>query len=282
MGLLSRLWVAMRTQDIDDADTDDSLVLIINEDGVDKLHHTFPDTSQSDQDQGLPNLYQVDVGGKNIRSENLTNSSIRMAIRGSDLWHPQLVLVWGEESPGGPVIPLGLEVDIEKGISTELDDGNTSFPLRRIGALGNDTKLKQIMIALTTAKGEETGTDNQVEIELSFAGQPKWVHNFGDLESKEAGLGFFPEFQFDGGPEPTRNTLESVSLRITGDDAWSPGSFFVFALEETYFPGAGSRRPAAILPLVQIPRWEVGPLSTDPTEGSETVSLPLVPIQVFA
>src|SRR5215213_5521606 len=192
MGLLSRLWVAMDTQNIEDADTDDSLVLIINDDGVDKLHHTFPDTSQSDQDKGKPNLYQVDVEGRNIRSENLTNSSIRMAIRGSDLWHPQLVLLWGEESPGGPVIPLGLEVDIEKGISTDLDDGNTSFPLRRIGTLSNDTKLKQVMCALTTAKGDHTGTDNQVEIELSFGGQTKWVHRFGDLKSKEAGLGFFP------------------------------------------------------------------------------------------
>ena len=281
MGLLSRLWVAMRTQNIKDADTDDSLVLIINEDGIDKLHYTFPDTSQSDQDKGRANLYLVDVEGKDIQSENLTDSSMRMAIRGSDLWHPQLVLVWGEESPGGPVIPLGLEVDIEKGISTDLDL-NTSFPLRRIGALSNDTKLKQVVCALTTAKGNDAGTDNQVEIELSFAGQPKWTHNFGGLERKEAGLGFFPEFEFEEGPEPTRNTLQSVSLKINGDDAWSPGSFFLFALEDAFFPGVGSRRPRRIMPLVQIPRWELGPLSKDPSEGSESVSLPLVPIPVFA
>jgi len=39
MGILSRVWVAMRTQNIEDAGTEDSLVLIINDDGLDKLHH---------------------------------------------------------------------------------------------------------------------------------------------------------------------------------------------------------------------------------------------------
>lgn len=93
MGVLQRLWVAMLTQNTDDAGTNDPIVLIINEDGVDKLHHTFLDTSQDDQDQGQANLYEINVEGRNIRSENLTNSSIRMAIRGSNLWRPQHILV---------------------------------------------------------------------------------------------------------------------------------------------------------------------------------------------
>ena len=76
------------------------------------------------------------------------------------------------------------------------------------------------LVALTTSKEDDAGTDNQVEIELSFAGQ-KWARNFGGLEEKEAGIGFFPEFEFDEGPEPSRNTLDSVTLRIKGDDAWA-------------------------------------------------------------
>src|SRR2546423_481726 len=133
MGVLSRLWVAMRTQDTDDAGTDDKIVLIINDDGVDKLQYTFPDTSQDDQERGQANLYEIDVEGSDIRSESLTNSSVRLAIRGSDFWHPQHVLVWGQEANGGQVVPLAAEWDIEEGISTDPSEGNLSFPLRRIG-----------------------------------------------------------------------------------------------------------------------------------------------------
>jgi hypothetical protein len=43
---LSRLWAGMRTRDQHDAETDERIVLIINDNGSDDLlHHTFEDES---------------------------------------------------------------------------------------------------------------------------------------------------------------------------------------------------------------------------------------------
>src|SRR2546423_1702555 len=116
MAVLSRLWFAMRTRDIEDAGTDDRIQLIIKEDGVEKLNFTFPDTSQDDQERGKANLYRL--GPIALRSENLTDSSIKVAIKGKDFWFPEHVLIWGEEADKR-VVPLAAEWDIEAGISTD-------------------------------------------------------------------------------------------------------------------------------------------------------------------
>lgn len=294
MGVLSRLWVAMRTQDEADAGTDDSIVLIINENGVDKLHHTFPDTSQDDQERGQANLYEIDVKGRDIRSGNLTNSSIRMAIRGSDFWHPQHVLVWGQEANGGQVIPLAAEWDIEKGISADASEGNLSFPLRRIGfptvnpVVGipdTNARIRQLLVVLTTADVSDAGTDNEIDLEITFGGGRKW-HQLAVPEKRlKRGKAFFflpSTVQFPPpDPLPMRNNLNSVVLRIQGDDSWLPGSFFLFGFQHQFAerlpdipPGP---RPDSIMPLIHIPNWKLGPLSTDPGEGKESVPLPLLP-----
>jgi hypothetical protein len=281
MAVLKRLWVAMLTRDTEDSGTEDRIVLIVNEDGVEKLHHTFPNTPQDDQDRGQPNLYEIDVKGRNIRSENLTNSSIRMGIRGSDFWHPEHVLVWGEDSSSGAVIPLALEVDIDKGISTDSNEGNLSFPLRRIGLSRPSEEVIQLIACLITADVEDAGTDDAVDFKLTFAGGKRER----SLEFSNLGRGqaSFSEnnLSFAGEPQPTKTNLESVVLRINGavdnpgslgQDAWLPSSFFLFASSQTF---GGLMR--SIIPLVYIPRWELGALSVDPSEGQTSIELPLFP-----
>jgi hypothetical protein len=49
-----------------------------------------------------------------------------------------------------------------------------------------------------------------------------------------------------------------------GNDRWVPASLFVF--------GDG---PQGIIPLVHIPNWDLGPMSTDPAEGQSALDLPL-------
>lgn len=297
MGVLSRLWVSMRTQDREDAGTDSPIVLIINEGGVDKLHHTFPDTSQDDQERGQANLYEIDVEGREIRSEHLTNSSFRLAIGGSDLWHPQHVLVWGQESNGGQVVPLALEFNIASGISADASEGNLSFPLRRIGfptvspVVGlPDTKarIKQILVVLTTADVSDAGTDSEIELEITFGGGEKWIQNIRnivpgntpqeDLETGKANF-YLPITRQSLGAVRRRNNLESVVLRIKGDDSWLPGSFFLFGFTRIFFDPdfSGQPRPDSIMPLVHIPNWDLGALSKDRSEGQESVALPLLP-----
>jgi hypothetical protein len=288
MGVLTRLWVAMLTQNTADAGTDDRIVLIINEDGVDKLHHTFPDTSQEDQEKGQANLYEINVEDSNIRSENLTNSSIRLAIRGSDFWHPKHVMVWGQEANDRAVIPLALEFGIEDGISTDPSEGNLSFPLRRIGLLGTNATMRQLLVVLTTADEADAGTDSEIELELTFGGGRTWLQSVPkdtpqeDLERGQANFYLLSSFGFPGEPQPRRNNLDSVVLRIKGDDRWSPSSFFLFAFEHAFFEIdgeiSGGPRPEFVMPLVHVPNWDLGPLSTDRNEGRASVVLPLAPI----
>ena len=291
MGLLSRLWVAMRTQTKADSGTESSIVLIINQGGVDKLHHTFPDTPQDDQDTGQSNVYEIDLKGRDIRTENFTNSSIRMGIRGSDFWLPEHVVVWGQEASGGQIVPLAAEFVIEKGISTDASEGNLSFPIRRIGlptlsplvaTIDTKARIKQILVVLTTADVSDAGTPNNIDLKITFAGGREWIQALvgGGLDRGQAVFYLPTTVQFLD-PEPRRNNLESIVLRIDNDDAWVPASFFLFGFTHQFaepFPGLSfGPRPDSIMPLVHIPKWNLGALSKDRKEGKDSVPLPLLP-----
>ncbi len=54
---LRRVFTAMLTRNTDGTGTNSRIVLIINDNGIDRLHHTFSDTSQDDQERGQANLY---------------------------------------------------------------------------------------------------------------------------------------------------------------------------------------------------------------------------------
>jgi hypothetical protein len=306
IGFLSRIFFAMRTRKIEgrDTDTEDRITLIINEDGVEKLKHIFPDTPQEDQEAGKANLYSLDrLADLGIRSENLNDSSIQVAIEGEDWWFPEHVLIWGEEVDG-KVVPLAAEWDIEAGISTEPSDpsqGNSSFPVRRISYPidfmtqfpDKEARVEQILVILTTADKKYAGTDNQPVIEITYGGGrelnsiPIRTLRMNELERAQA---FFSlprsSFPHITPPLPRWNNLEKVVLRIDGDEAWLPSSFSMFGFTAPYVdPHPDSSpldpRPNSIMPLIHIPNWNFGRLSTEDDEGVPSVSLPLLPIPSF-
>lgn len=288
MGVLRRIWLAMKTQDIDDAGTDDTIVLTINDDGVDKLNYNLP----KDPDTGRANVYEINVEGLDIRSERLTNSSFRLGIRGDDLWHPRNVLIWGEID-SGEVVSLAAEWFIEAGISTDSSEGNLSFPLRRIGfptinpVVGiPDTKarINQLLVIMTTADVDDADTDDSVELQIfGPGGGAEWIQPFGTPGEGQSAFSFLRTIHFPPPFEARRNNLESATLRIKGDDMWLPGSFFLFAfthqVEDDPWPGIEpGPRPTAIMPLIHIPNWNLGRMSTDSSEGVESVVLPFLPL----
>jgi hypothetical protein len=61
----------------------------------------------------------------------------------------------------------------------------------------------------------------------------------------------------------------SIRLSILGTDAWLPKTVFVFGLD------TASGRPNEVVTLASVPEWELGWLSTDPSEGSASVLLQL-------
>ena len=69
----------------------------------------------------------------------------------------------------------------------------------------------------------------------------------------------------------TNLTDESIELRINGDDAWLPASLFLFGLD-----AREGETVRFVTPLVHLPKWPFGFLSTDTTEGKPSVTLPVI------
>jgi hypothetical protein len=259
----------MRTRNVTDAGTNSLTALTI--DGV---QLTFVDTSQDDQERGVSNIYDSNVTNKNIATENLNNSSMRMAILGEDAWRPEDVFVWGE-IPDNGIVPLALETEIQAQLSTDPNEGNASLPLRLIPAGNLGTIIRRLLVLMTTADVVDAGTDDKINLTITRPGGIQVVDfTFPDTpqpdqETSQANLYLVPVSALltkDGfsGTEPVR-------LATDGDDAWLPASFFIFGLD------TAQGRPNAVVPLVHVPRWNLGRLSQDTAEGQPSVTLPFLP-----
>jgi len=262
----------MTTRNAPDSGTDSQIVLTVNQNGSDRLNHTFPDTPQEDQERGQANLYEVNVAGNNIIPEDLNNSSIRIGIRGDDLWRPEHLVVWGERLSGGAIIPLVVETDLTVRLSTDADKGNLSFPLRRVASGAADMPMRRLLMLMTTANRADGGTNSGIELQVFSNGALVVDFDVPDTPQDEQERGqanfYFVPVAVPFAKDSLDNT--SIHLRIKGDDAWLPGSFFLFGLDDA----AG--RPEALVPLVHLRTWPHGQLSTDSGEGVSSVALALV------
>ncbi len=271
MSHFRRVWLGMLTRNTADSGTNSRIVLIVNENGLESLHHTFPDSSQDDQEKGEANLYQLDVAAQSIEPENLDNSSVRVGIRGDDLWRPEHIVLWGERLTGGAIIPVGIETEIGTTISTDEGEGNISLPVRRL-ALGSDRmRINRLLMLMTTANIKHAGTDSPIELEVSAGGAVLVDFDVPDTPQQEqeraqANLYFVP---VNNPFTKTDLTNSSISLRIKGADMWTPSSFFLFGLDDA------SGRPESMVPLVHERTWPHGSMSTDPSEGVSSVALTL-------
>lgn len=271
MSHFRRVWLGMLTRNTRYSGTNSRIVLIVNEDGNESLHHTFPDTSQDDQEQGEANLYELDVSAQTIERSNLDNSSVRVGIRGADLWRPEHVVLWGEQLTGGAILPVGIETDIGAALSTDQKEGNISLPIRTL-ALGSDRMtINRLLMLMTTANIKYAGTDSPVELQVSVDGAIAVDFEIPDTPQQEqeraqANLYFVPvNNPFTKGDL----TNSSITLRIKGADMWTPRSFFLFGLDDA------SGRPESMVPLVHEPKWPHGPMSTDSSEGDASAALAL-------
>jgi len=263
----------MLTRNNAGSQTDSRTVMVVNQGGLDRLHHTFQDTPQSDQERGDANLYEIDVAGDGIETDNLDNAYVRIGIRGSDEWRPEHVFVWGERATGGDIIPIAIETDIGTRLSTDAGEGNISIPLRPVGRLGRTQRINRLLMLMTTRDSKDSGTEHQIELEVTTgAGNlaVKFTVRGTDQEDQKRG-----QANFYFVPVTTRLTRadlnnNSVRLRILGDDAWRPASFYLFGLDNA------SGRPERLVPLVHLRTWPHGTMSEDRDEGPPSVPLALV------
>jgi len=282
---LSWLWVAARTKNVSNAGTDNSLVLIINQNGVDVLQEELPAKS------GNSKLWYLDVQNRGIHVDELTNGSIRIGITGDDAWKPEHVLIWGQED-GGKVVPIAAEWVMETTLSTNASEGKLTFPLRRInfptlnptvGIPDVKAVIKQLLIIKTTADEEYAGSDEGLSGDFLYGDDYVWENqDLGSAIGRGKTSMLFPgTLQFPSPREPRWNNLKSLTIKIAGSEKWLPSSFFVFGFRHLFYepwPGIPWESPPdSIMPLVFIRDWLLGPLSTKPSEGKSSVVVPCLP-----
>lgn len=302
MPSLGHLWLGTVTSGSRYAGTDSSIVLVINAGGdlKDNVHHTFGDTAQSDLEGDEANIYEVPqdkiqtINGFEpawVYTDMLNPSSIRIETRGGDRWTPKSVFVWGREKRDeGEVVPLGLVVDLERGltfdgplanikISTDADEGPLSFGIPQVMPGGPTMTIRALLVGMITADKDDAGTDDLLHLRITTMGGVTAVDqdlkdtSQSDQEQGEANIYFIPvDTPF------TRSELSdrSIELTIKGNDAWLPKSFFLFGLSEelpTYFS-------PQVEPLVHLATWPSGFewMSTDADEGRVLNRLPLLPL----
>lgn len=277
---LTRLWVAMLTRRLgEDPGTNSNVSLSINVDGAQLLNQVFPNTDQEDQERAQANLYDFNVEGKRIEPGSLTNSSVRLQISGSDEWDPEHFFAWGEVPPitalqNKAIVPLVIETEIRKTLSTTASEGDLSIPLRLVAKGSSRMSIRRLLILLTTKDAPgSSGTTNSLEIQIVSNDRLVALSEVRDTAQQDLERGGANFYTLPVIVPFTKRSLnnQSITLRIKGGmDNWRPASFFLFGLNDV----AG--RPESIVPLVHLPQWPFGIMDPDTTNGIASRTLPLV------
>lgn len=286
MSAITQLFAAMTTRDSGDSGTDSPIMLIGNVQGTDFLQYTFPDTSQNDQGQGEANIYSVEISD-GLDSAMLPETYFRVAIRGDDAWRPENFFLWGTDSKFSRIIPLGMRVDVttksverlvdgtaqsndettQVVLSTDNNEGDLSFPLSPIPLGDEAMPIRSLLMLVTTADQDDAGSDDQIDLVRHIQINATDAFPIPNLSRGQASWSFIPLFQ-----PFVKNSLDlirGISVQTYGDDAWLPESFFLFGLDTK------EGMPTRIIPLVHIPKWTLGALSTNNGEGRSEIFLPI-------
>ena len=287
MSEIGQLFVAMTTRDSDDSGTDSSITLIGNVNGLDRLQYTFPDSSQDDQDRGRANLYNVGIS-IDLDSKDLPSSYFRVGTRGEDAWRPENCFIWGTKNDFSGIVPIGMRLDLTtqsvvrlvKGVaqsnaeitqvvlSTDNNEGDLCFPLLPLSPGDQGMLIRRLLVLLTTADQDDAGTDNGITINILNT-----IYQLDDIQQPHSPESGQANWYLIPVTKPfVKNMMDiqkGIAMSISDDDAWLPQSVFIFGLD------TDAGMPAQIVTLVHIPNWTMGALSTDSSEGSDTVILPI-------
>jgi hypothetical protein len=276
MAAIDDVWLAALTKDEDDAGSRNRFNLTVNIDGGDVFRHDFflgwnlPGQGSTGLRDGQAGLEEAQPPGP-FDSDKLTNSSVRVGLRGDDAWAPKHVMVIGRAQPDftpGRILALAMETDIERWLSTDSDEGPLTMPVRRVGAGTSSTVIRRVLLLVYTDRASDVDTESDIKLQIAASGQlmldKKLTHDFKRVRAYWHFLEVERPF--------TRADIASkgaIHLSILGTDAWLPMTVFVFGLD------TAEGRPGEVVTLSAIPKWELGWLSTDSSEGAASVALPI-------
>jgi hypothetical protein len=259
---------------IEDAGSDATINLTINADGEDVLDHDYG-SNVGDGEAYVNAGSQLDAP---FDSAALTNSSVRIGVRGNDAWAPGDILVFGHsrtEFGLNVAVPLAMETGLTASLSTDPSEGPLTVPLRLVGRGTSSTVIRRVLLLVHTqwaTHGTDTGTDSAIQFEV-FAGENLVLREEIDDTSQSDLEKATSNWYVMDAPVPfTRADVQDggrMVLSILGDDAWKPQVLFVFGLD------TASGRPSEVVSLVSRPVWGPRWMSSDTNEGDPSVDLPV-------
>jgi hypothetical protein len=255
------LRLAALTRDVEDAGSPDQLNLTINIDGIDVAVAEF--IADRPAAQGYLRRAEAVVS---FNSEALTNSSVRLGMRGDDAWAPRHVLLFGQTSRDS-VVPLAMETDLSGWLSADASEGALTIPLRLVALGGSDMLIQRLLLLVNTADKRDAGTDSLVQLQLKADANLLFSEVITDTAQDDMERALSNWYEFGVSSPFTRAGIDGITLTMLGDDAWLPASLFLFGLN------TASGRPTHLVPLASVPVWNKGWLSSDESEGTKVVRL---------
>jgi len=274
VAIFTRLPLAVLNRNEDNAGTSSTLNLMVNVDGEDVVDSDLSDGVSAGKGEAGSGVVILPTP---LNSNGLTNSSIRLGIRGDNAWGPQHVLLFGLNfTTGIPAVALAMETDLTLWLSSDPSDGggaHLTMPLRLVSSGGSNTLIRRVLILVWTQDGTPgAGTDSPIQLEIIAGGNLVLRQEIGDSPQTDL-EGNINNWYFLNANVPfTRGDVLSngrITLSILGKDAWLPGQLFVFGLDTAI------GRPNEVVTLVSMVIWNLGWLSEELSEGAPSQDLPV-------
>ena len=291
MPRLDELYIAARTRNTSDADTENLPVLVVKRgDAVVFTRPLFGGSSLTAR--GAGGVWRFDVREANLDSADL---SIQLWASGDDAWSPEHVIAWGISGRVGDerVIPLAAFLDLASPVTPEgsgvwisgdttegerilfvpsVDRGRDGTRARRLIVISATDAYPAMFPAAAGPGGdfEDTGTAGPVTLQGGGAARLFLSYTLPATPQGDLAHGGGAFYIVDLAAPFGRADLEggAFTLTIGSDDWWKPDYFAVFGVDTV---NAG---PRALIPFVAASAFELRQMSSDPSEGWHSVVLP--------
>ncbi len=277
MGFFTSVSAAIRTRHGRFSGTSSRPRLVITQSNVDRLNRAMLSTGTVGSVRRGESLYYyqplpADDDGK-IRDDLIGPEDlyVRLATTSSDLWEPELAVVWAS-TKSRATIPLALAMDLQDKLSSDPAEGSVSAPIRRVKVGTDETLMHRLLMVLVTYDAPYAGTDDPISLRVTTSRGKVVDHIISDTPQTDLEIDTSNTYAMPVETPFRRSELREdekseIKLTIHGTDKWVPKKLFLFGLDQA------SEEPEAVVPLVKL--YDPGPLSADPTEGVPSLTLPL-------
>src|SRR5688572_29649672 len=282
MSILADIYVAARTRNVPDADTDDLPVLVVRRgSAIVFSKQLFGGSSRVKR--GAAAIWRVDVRNEFLDHADLT---FELHASGNDAWSPEDVIIWGTAGiwiGQEIVIPLAASLNLAtagtfpKGgrwISTDVTEGVRIYPITPMGRGQDATRAQRVIVLAATdpygglipppvrptiTPGEEA-TRASLTVQAGAPGRLLMSYTLpatqagGNLQRGEAAF-----CKADLAAPFSRQDVEvgAFTLSIDGSDSWVPNYFAVFGI------GPEFGTPRVLIPFVATTGYPLHVMSSD-------------------